>query len=348
MKRLSLIVLSLMLLGAGCLGRTSGNSAADAGVFFTTSSGEEWAQSTLVPTAQGIGTLATTNVLDLVFDPQDNSFLYIATANNGLLYSEDGAKSWRQSRVSDLQSGTVTSVAPDSKDVCTVYVAKGSNLYKSVDCMRSFDSETYVDNRGETIVKVVVDWYDSDNIWIGLENGDVIKSEDKGNTWKTVLNAGKLITSMLMSRSDSRQILVGTASGIQKTLDGGTTWTQMNDGFADYKSARKIFALTQHVNEHDVIAATGYGLLRSKDFGATWEALNLVTSPGQVEIRAVAMDPKNSNIIYYAANSTFYLSLDGGQTWKTERLPSARTPTTILVDPLNQGVLYVAVASLDD
>lgn len=349
MKRLSIIALSLVLLGAGCLGRSSGSTGADAGVFKSMNAGEEWAQYVVVPTAQGIGTLATTNVLHMTMDPQDNEFLYIATRGNGMLYSEDAGASWRQVRDRELQSGTISHVAVDAKEVCTVYVATGSRLFRTDDCMRSFDSETYVDNRGETITRVAVDWYDNDNVWIGMSNGDVLKSEDAGNTWRTVLKTSQSITAFLMSNTDSRQVMVATdRKGIWKTTDGGGNWTSLEEGLDEYNDGDNVYALVQSADSGVVIAATEYGLLRSQDFGESWEAVELVTSPGQVEIRAVAVNEKNPDLIYYAANATYYYSQDGGSTWLTERLATTRTPTVLLVDPEDSAVLYVAVANLED
>jgi photosystem II stability/assembly factor-like uncharacterized protein len=349
MKRLSIIALSIILLGAGCLGSSSEPNSADAGVFKSFTSGEEWVQSVLVPTAMGIGTLATTNVLDITMDPQDNNFLYISTRGNGMLYSEDAGASWRQPRDEALQTGTVNQVTVDPRDVCTVYVAVSSRLLRSDDCMRTFDSETYVDNRGVNVVRVAVDWYNNRNVWIGLSNGDVLKSEDSGNTWRTILNTGNSITGFLISRTDSRQTLVSTSGGgIHKTDNGGDNWKSLSESMSKFSSADKVYNLIQSEDSGVVIAATGYGILRSENFGESWKAVDLITSPGQVQIRAVGMNESNPNTLYYAANSTFYRSLDAGTTWETERIHSGRTPTMMLVDPTDPSVLYVAVAYFDD
>ncbi len=345
MKRLSIIAFSVIFLGAGCLGSSGAPSTADAGIFKSTTSGEEWAQTVLVPTALGIGTLATTNVVDMTMDPQDKDFLYISTRGNGMLYSDDAGASWRQPRETGLQTGNVYQVTVDPRNVCNVYVAVGSSLLRSGDCMRSFDGETYVDNRGVQVTNVAVDWYNHNNIWIGLNNGDVLKSDDSGKTWKTILNAGDEITEFLISKTDSRQALVSTESrGVYKTTDGGENWTSVMDAMNEFRNGANVYTLVQSDDSGTVIAATGYGLLRSEDFGDSWEEIELITSPGQVQIRAVGIDADNPSTIYYAANSTFYRSLDGGSTWETERLASSRTPTTLLVDPTDPSVLYVAVA----
>ena len=348
MKRFSLIALSLILVGAGCGGRSS--SGSDGGVFTTSTAGEEWAQTVIVPTAAVIVTLATTDVLNMEMDPQDDTFMYIGTRQNGMLYSQDSGTSWLQPESSAMQDGLIYQVEVDPTDVCTVYVAKGARLYSTRDCMRSFDSETYVDNRsGVSVVQVTVDWFDHSTIWIGLSNGDVLKSDDYGDTWQTVLKTGEEISDMLIHATDSRTLLVSTYSkGIYKTEDGGSDWEEVDGGLNDLNGADEVYTLIQDATSDVVIASTSYGLVRSTDFGATWEAIQLVTSPGQVTIRSVGMDIENPNTLYYAANATFYHSDDAGTTWDTERLPSARVPRAMLVDPDEPAVLYIGVAAATD
>ncbi|MBI5794285.1 hypothetical protein HZA87_04385 [Candidatus Uhrbacteria bacterium] len=348
MKGFSLIALSLLLIGAGC--SSSSSSSSDGGVFTSINAGQDWTQTVIVPTASGIGTLATTDVLNMEMDPQDDTFLYIGTRQNGMLYSEDSGVSWRQPENDALADGLIYHIEVDPTDVCTVYVAKGARLYRTDDCMRSFDSETYVDNRsGVSVVQVTVDWFNARTIWMGLSNGDVLKSADSGDTWQTVLKTGEEISSILIHTTDSRKVLVSTyGKGLYKTADAGSNWEEVDGGLSDLQKSQDVYTMIQSEDSGVVIAATGYGLVRSEDFGATWEAVQLVTSAGQVTIRAVGMDVADPDTLYYAANSTFYHSDDAGSTWDTERLPTARVPRAMIVDPDESGVVYLGVASATD
>lgn len=346
MKKVSLLSISLILLGAGCLSG-SGSSGSDGGVFKSLNAGEEWSQAVVVPTASGIGTLATTDVLTMEMDPQDNRYLYVGTRQSGMLYSEDGGASWRQPRFSALAEGLIFKIEVDPTDVCKVYVAKGARLYGTDNCLRSFDSEVYVENRtGVSVVQAQVDWYNPSTLWIGLSNGDVLKSGDSGRTWATVLKTGDEISGFLTSNTDSRQVLVSTYQrGIYKTIDAGATWQEVDGGLRDLKQATRVYHMIQSANSGVVMAASQYGLTRSTDFGSTWEAIPLLTSPGQVTIRAIGMDADNPRTIYYAAGATFYRSTDAGATWDTERFSSSRVPRAMLVDPKDAAVLYVGVAA---
>jgi len=346
MKRISLLLALLVLTGAGCLSSSS-TSSSDGGVFKTVNDGQEWGPAIVVPTAAGIGTLATTNVLNMTMDPQDHSYIYIGTRDSGMLYSEDGGASWRQPRETGLRDGMIYKIVVDPTDVCKVYIAKGARLYTTDDCMRSFNSEVYIDSRsGVSVVQAVVDWYNPRTLWIGLSNGDVLKSVDEGETWQTVLKTGEEISAFLISNTDSRQVLVSTyESGIYKTIDGGSYWEEVDGGLKNLKQADRVYSMIQSSNSGVVIASSQYGLARSTDFGSTWEAIQLLTSPGQVTIRAIGMDVSNPSTLYYASNATFYRSTDAGATWDTERFPSSRVPRALLVDPQDESVIYIAVAT---
>ena len=122
--------------------------------------------------------------------------------------------------------------------------------------MRSFDSETYVDNRsGVSVVQVTVDWFDHSTIWIGLSNGDVLKSDDYGDTWQTVLKTGEEISDMIIHATDSRTLLVSTYSkGIYKTEDGGSDWEEVDGGLNDLNGADEVYTLIQDATSDVVIA----------------------------------------------------------------------------------------------
>ncbi len=345
MKKILPLLFLVVLLGAGCSAGAPKSTKADGGILRTADAGKVWSQASLVPTAKGIGTLATANILTMKMDPQDSSVLYVGTREDGFLYSEDGAVSWRQPRDKALATGLVQSIDVDPRNACTVYVAKGSRLYKTVDCMRTFQNDAYIESRPNvSVVKVAVDWFNPSTVWMGLSNGDLQKSTDSGKTWSNALQVKDVITDILINQADSRMMLVATATkGIRKTGDGGVTWEDVSD--KKMATALIVHDLVQTKNSDTVIAATKYGLIRSQDFGAAWSPIKLITAPGQVDIRTLAMDASNPDVLYYATAATFYKSIDGGVTWQTGKLPSNRLPRAILVDPARNSLLYVGVAS---
>ncbi len=345
MKKFLPILFLLVLTGAGC-SATQTSKKPDGGILKTGDAGKTWISASVVPTAKGIGTLTTANILNMEMDPQDNNVLYVGTREDGFLYSDDAGASWHQPRNKDLSTGFISSIKVNPKNVCTVYVVKGQRLYKTTDCMRSFSSDTYTESRPTVGISLVaLDWFNPETIWLALSNGDLQKSFDGGSHWNTALNLKDVVSDFLISNADSRVMLIGTEqTGMQKSTDGGVTWTKVVDTLRP-NGLTNVYDLVQTKSGDVVLAATHYGLLRSTDFGSTWTPIKLVTQPGQVIIRAAGMDPYNPTQIYYATTSTFYQSSDSGVTWRTGKLPSTRVPRAMIVDPKQSSVIYIGEAS---
>jgi photosystem II stability/assembly factor-like uncharacterized protein len=344
-----LTLLLFVFLGAGCFGG-SDTSAIDGGVFQTADGGGEWTQSAAVLLPTGLGTLVGADVETIEMDPSDTQALYIGTRENGMLYSYDGGVSWMRPFHDDLTSGTINAIDVDPDNTCSVYVAKGGSLYHTQDCSRHFQTGLYVETRnGVEITQIIADWYNKDTIWLGLNNGDILRSQDAGNSWKTMTNTDRPVTDMMISNADSRFVLAGTdRDGMYRTEDGGETWVHIEKELKEFSNAYRVYRLTQTSTADVVIAATKYGLIRSFDFGLTWEAVDLVTAPGEVGIYGLAINPSDANVIYYTSGSTFYVTGNAGDTWSTSELATSREVQTLVVDPTNVSVLYIGVARIED
>ena len=96
-----------------------------------------------------------------------------------------------------------------------------------------------------------------------------------------------------------------------------------------------------------IYLASNFGPYKSTDGGASFTQLavhvtNPFVGPGVHNAGSIAVDPKNSNNVYFLGDAC-YKSTDGGQTW------SAATPLgftfitglgTLVIDPVATNVLY--------
>ncbi len=345
--RLLAILSVFVLAGAGCSLGGSSSNVADGGIFKSTDGATKWAASNAVPSAKGVGTLSNVDTITISFDPEDHNTLYLGTKGAGMLWSIDGGTSWMQPRDGQVQSGDVYSIAVDPKDECTIYAVIGSHLYRSDNCNRTFTSEYDEARGGVSLRKVAIDWFNSNNVFIALSNGDILKSVDKGEHWSTLVSTQNDISELIVSASDSRILLAATTDGVFKTVDGGTTWTHLNEPLNNFDDSGNIFALVQDATGKILYSSSHYGILRSSDLAESWEALKLVTAPNQVQIRAMAIDPTDTDVIYYATSSTFYKSTDGGSTWETSKLPTSRAANILKVDPSATSTLYMGTLKLE-
>jgi len=350
-KKIALLPLlgSLMLFGVGCISFSSDgvSTSSDGGIFKSANRGDEWSQKVAVPTTGGeVKSIGGVNVAFLTQDPQDANAIYMGSTDSGMFYSYDGGDSWQ--RPAQLSSGRIASVAVHPKDKCTIYATSANRLLKSEDCSRTW-SPTYLDARTDRqTTAVLIDFFSPDTVWVATDGGDILKSTDAGRSWSNQITFKSAVRELLMISSDSRRLYAATRSnGIYRTDDGGENWKELAPGYRDFNGAIEFSDMAVGVSDPAVILmASRYGLIRSRDYGETWESVDLLTPPRSTIIYSVAVDPKDVNAIYYGTGTTFFRSPNGGVNWIPKKLPTSRTATVLQVDSVNSNVLYMGVTKI--
>ena len=340
--RLGAAFAALTLTGAGCFGGGS-SAVTSGGIWQSTDATKSWEQSAVVPTATGTSSLANVDVTAFAIDPQDSSVIYAGTVANGMFYSLDDGASWQRPEEALANSGAIVAIAVSSKDVCTYFVAKEDRVMTTDDCGRTFTTGAYVESRAkESVTAMALDWYDPKIVWIGTSAGDVIRSVDGGGSWSTITRTDSAVTALAISGADSRIVFVGTkTSGLQRSEDSGATWVSLEKTLNDYKSSDRVYGFAQNKDGSTIVMNTQYGLLVSKDKGATWSGVSLISASGEVRIYSVAVAPDNGDVIYYGTDSTVNRSTSGGSAWTTSELPSTRAAMALLVDPTDNTHVYL-------
>lgn len=157
----------------------------------------------------------------------------------------------------------------------------------------------------------------NENIWyVTVGSGGVWKTENAGTTWKALFEkqTSYAIGCVTLDPSNPEIVWVGTGEN-----NGGR-----HIGFGD-------------------------GIYRSEDGGSTWKNMGLTKSE---HISKIIVHPKNSNIIWVAAQGPLwssggergvYKTIDGGKSWnKVLETDEWTGATDLLVDPRNPNILYAA------
>lgn len=155
----------------------------------------------------------------------------------------------------------------------------------------------------------------------------------------------------------TRYYVAVASGGVWKTTNAGTTWTPIFDNEASYsigaiaadpKNFLTVWVGTGENNSQRSVSY-GSGLYKSDDGGRTWRNVGLKTSE---HIGRIAIDPKDSNIVYVAAQGPLwgpggdrglFKTTDGGKTWKNILNISENTGVTdVEIDPNDPNTLYAA------
>jgi photosystem II stability/assembly factor-like uncharacterized protein len=153
----------------------------------------------------------------------------------------------------------------------------------------------------------------SDTYSIGL-----LKSVDGGATWDSTglqfeVTDFVLVRNLAMNPLDTNSMMVATTQGVKKTLDGGTTWTNVLPG--DF---RQVIYNTADTN---IVYAAGEGtsvasnIYRSTDGGQNWQVVTSLGTSRAIRMAVTSADP--SIVKFVAAKSDYgllgiYNSTDSG------------------------------------
>lgn len=327
-------------------GGNNTQTSGPAGMFVSTDKGENWQMISSMPTTEGVKSLSGASVFKLLEDINDPKALYWASRQHGLLYSFDDGKSWKQAD-SELNSGFVRAVAVHPQDKCKIYASNGRQVFKTDDCTRSWTEVFYEARPSESITSLSFDPFSSSTIYLTESNGDMLKSVDKGTSWAVAHRFGAYIREIVFDNNKQGHAYMVTAeNGLYRTKDGTQTWESLAQKLEQYPGALQYRRFLIYPSTAEQIYwISQYGVLTSRNAGEDWEAINLVTPPGSVDIYGFAVNAFNDKELYYTGTidykSTFYRSVDGGQTWETRKLPSKQLPTVLRAHPDHDGWLYL-------
>jgi uncharacterized repeat protein (TIGR01451 family) len=218
------------------------------------------------------------------------------------------------------------------------------------------------------ITALAVDPTNPSVVYAGAAEGGVWKTTDGGVHWTPLTDAqpSLAVGSIAIDPSNHSTIYVGTGeenynsdayygAGILKSINGGTSWTQIKGPFAGPSNAfaggALIGALAVEPGNSAVILAGvriyqgTTGIYRSEDSGASWASV-LSAADG----RAVVFDPSNGNIAYAALQYIgVYKSFDAGKTWAringtgSNVLPTNVGRIALAIAPSSPTTLYAGV-----
>jgi len=99
-------------------------------------------------------------------------------------------------------------------------------------------------------------------------------------------------------------------------------------------------------NTNKLYLALGNGLVKSENWGRSWEFVKVLIPPKVLPIDAIAIDPKNTNTLYVGAGSLIYQSVDGGVNWGVQKFNTQKRITIIAIDPKDSKSIYMGMKNV--
>jgi len=188
---------------------------------------------------------------------------------------------------------------------------------------------------------------------------DTLKSSTfSGLKWRSIgpAFASGRIADFAVNPENPAHYFVGVASGnIWKTTNNGTTFEPVFDNYGAYsigalamdpKNPAVVWAGTGE-NNHQRALGYGDGVYKTIDGGKSWKNMGLKESR---HIGEILIDPRNSNVVYVAAEGSawgpgeergVFKTTDGGETWEKVLFVSENTGVANLCfDPCDPDVIY--------
>ncbi len=215
---------------------------------------------------------------------------------------------------------------------------------------------------GGQITSIAIDPSNPDKMLAAAYQGDgLYVTTDGGTTWQPVRPLGDeelfidaQFHSVKIAFTDPDIIWAVANQNIVKSTDGGVTWMELEGENVPKNEDRYCHSLAIDPNDDHIVyvGATGPGeyqngaVYKTIDGGLTWTKQEQVTYPAGVydtfdyDVKALAIDPHNSQVIWAATNSwgvgpsekwpgshspfwgTLFRSDDGGQNWEAILAPS--------------------------
>lgn len=178
-----------------------------------------------------------------------------------------------------------------------------------------------------------------------------LKFRNIGPAW-----ASGRIADFAVNPANSKEYYVAVASGhVWKTENNGTTWKPVFDNYGAYSVADvecdpnnfNVVWVGTGENNHQRALGYGDGIYKSVDGGKSFKNMGLKQSR---QIGGIVIDPRNSNIVFVAAEGSawgpggergLYKTTDGGNNWKKVLEISENTGVNnVKVDPSNPDIMY--------
>lgn len=196
--------------------------------------------------------------------------------------------------------------APDGQ---VVYALVAGKLLRSADGGSSWTETTGTLPTNTAAHWLVVSKANHDVLFLGAQgtSGNLYKSIDAGASWNPVMPTTGYVSSVAIDPNNENIMLAITQTGVQRSINGGASWTVAYFDFPSYVYFDPLVA-----NRAFMIYSHGR-TLRSVDGGATWSTAGDIKA---TSLYSVAFDPNQAGKMMYGSSDGVATSENAGTSWQ--------------------------------
>jgi photosystem II stability/assembly factor-like uncharacterized protein len=291
--------------------------------------------------------------------PSDPRIFYAATTAGRVFRSTNAARFWQEvGSISGFEELSSLAVAPHDPDRLLAGM-EPSALFRSEDGGRTWREDAAIRKMSQTngwsvpwseakghIRTLAIDPNDPRRIYLAIEVGGVVRTEDAGETWENVHGGiHDDVHSVAVNPRDGSILYAATRHGFGRSEDYGRTWRRI-DGFEGQGYARPLAVNPERPEQLFTAAATtgpgGFhrpdvgsecGIFRSDDGGLNWARLsNGIPAHFKPYIDAMDVDPLcPARVAFADVEGHIFESHNSGESWRqTAQVPPVRRLLMVL------------------
>jgi uncharacterized protein (TIGR03437 family) len=182
------------------------------------------------------------------------------------------------------------------------------------------------------------------------------RSEDGGHGWENLTALGSRsvigdgVASVAVSPVDADQLVAANDFGVWRSLDGGLSWSALNQALPNLPVRRILSTVTG--TSGTIVEVENLGALELPPSGSLWQPVDanspdalqkeLYSSRLQTEITAVGQ--AGGTVYTGSADGRIWVSVDGGRTFPAPAWPAGGRVERIFADPAEPRVALVALS----
>ncbi len=259
-----------------------------------------------------------------------------------------------------IMDTVIKDVVVSDEDPEVVYIISDKAVYVTDNSGESW-SELLSFRTTENFINVIALSGDSETVYVGTTDG-LFRGIDRGSTWERIFRGvGDLenaVFSIAINLRDSEIIIIGTMSGIFVTEDRGRKWSKAKN----LQAQSIVTSIATDGSNHNILyAASGDGVYKSFDSGASWNRIYELITPEEdyqylfededediskiryvIKTRDILVDPEDYRNIYLATSNGLFISSDKGISWKRLNSPGLLSINIRSITAADNNALYAA------